>query len=212
MKRCIIVGAGEFFPGCTIQKSPGDLLIAADGGYKYLSELSLRPDLLVADFDSLTVSAPDDIPVMRFKSEKDDTDMGLAISEGIRHGYTEFYLYGGTGGRADHTFANYQALISLARRGMRGCLVGENSLTTAITDSSLLLNPLASGTVSVFAIDNRCEGVSIKGLKYEVDHAPLTNDFPLGVSNEMIGKPAVISVEKGTLLVFCPIRAIPGSR
>lgn len=208
MKRCIIVGAGEFFPGCTIHKNPGDFLIAADGGYKYLKDLNLTPDLLVADFDSLTVSAPENVPVLRFKSEKDDTDMGLAISEGVRRGYTEFYLYGGTGGRQDHTFANYQALISLARRGMRGCLIGESSLTTAICNSEITLNPLPSGFVSVFAADNQCEGVSIKGLKYEVDRAPLTNDFPLGVSNELVGKPAVISVEKGTLLIFCPIEAI----
>lgn len=211
MKRCIIVGAGEFFPGCTIHKNPGDLLIAADGGYKYLKELNLMPDLLVADFDSLSVCAPAEIPVLRFKPEKDDTDMGLSISEGIRRGYTEFILYGGTGGRQDHTFANYQALIGLAKKGMRGYLVGDQYLTAAITDSTLTLSPLPSGTVSVFSADSRCEGVSIRGLKYEVDHAPLTNDFPLGVSNELVGKPAVISVEKGTLLIFCPIEAVIGN-
>jgi len=208
MNRCIIVGAGEFFPGCTIHKHPGDLLIAADGGYKYLKELNLTPDLLVADFDSLTVTAPAEVPVLRFKPEKDDTDMGLAISEGVWRGYTEFVLYGGTGGRQDHTFANYQALIGLSKKGMRGYLVGDGYLTTAITDSALSLNPLPAGTVSVFAADSRCEGVSIRGLKYEIDHAPLTNDFPLGVSNELVGKPAIISVEKGTLLIFCPIEAL----
>ena len=208
MKRCIIVGAGEFFPGCRIDKRPGDLLIAADGGYKYLAEMNLIPDLLVADFDSLSVSAPEDIPVMRFKSEKDDTDMGLSISEGVRRGYTEFLIYGGTGGRADHTFANYQALIHLARQGFRGFLIGDGFLTTAVCNSALSLNPLPSGTVSVFSADNQCEGVSIKGLKYEIHYATLTNAFPLGVSNELIGKTACISVEKGTLLIFCPIEAI----
>lgn len=208
MNRCIIVGAGEFFPGCTIHKHPGDLLIAADGGYKYLRELNLTPDLLVADFDSLTVTAPAEVPVLRFKPEKDDTDMGLSISEGIRRGHTEFVLYGGTGGRQDHTFANYQALIHLARQGMRGYLVDRTCLITAICNSEIALNPLPSGFVSVFAVDNQCEGVSIKGLKYELDRVPLTNDFPLGVSNELIGNPAVISVEQGTLLIFCPIDAL----
>ncbi len=208
MKKCIIVGAGDFFPGCRIDKQPGDLLIAADGGYKYLKESGLCPDLLVADFDSLTSEAPADIPVMRFKSEKDDTDMGLAIAEGIRRGYTCFLLYGGTGGRADHTFANYQALIGLARQGYTGRLIGENWQVTAVCDSSLALKPLSSGTVSVFAADSICEGVSIEGLKYEVQDAALTNDFPLGVSNELIGKPARISVSKGTLLIFCPVNAI----
>ncbi|MBQ2957762.1 MAG: thiamine diphosphokinase [Clostridia bacterium] len=209
MKRCIIVGAGEFFPGCRIEKRPDDLLIAADGGYKYLKDLNLRPDLLVADFDSLTVSAPDDIPVMRFKSEKDDTDMGLSIAEGIRRGYTEFFIYGGTGGRADHTFANYQALVGLSRKGMRGYLFGDGWAAAAITDSSLSLRPMNSGTVSVFSVDNESRGVSIKGLKYTLDGVSLTNSFPLGVSNEFIGRSAHISVESGTLLIFSPIKSLP---
>ena len=208
MKRCIIVGAGEFFPACRIEKRPGDLLIAADGGYKYLSEMNLRPDLLVADFDSLTTQAPDDVPVLRFKPEKDDTDMGIAIAEGLRQGCTHFLLYGGTGGRADHTFANYQALIHLARLGKRAFLVGEGWSAMAMTDSSLSLRPLPQGTVSVFAVDNRCEGVSIEGLKYPLDRVALVNDYPLGVSNELLGVPARISVECGTLLVFCPTEAL----
>ncbi len=208
MKRCLIVGAGDFFPAAAPQPRPGDLLIAADGGYKYLKDLNLRPDLLVADFDSLTIDAPDDIPVMRFKSEKDDTDMGIAISEGIRRGYTRFFLYGGTGGRADHTYANYQALVSLARQGLRGFLVDQSCVVTAVCNSALKLQPLPSGTVSIFAADNVCCDVSIKGLKYEVDRVSLKNDFPLGVSNELTGRPAEISVGHGTLLVFCPADAV----
>ena len=174
MNRCIIVGAGEFFPGCRIHKNPGDLLIAADGGYQHLEKMNLVPDLLVADFDSLTVSAPAEVPVMRFQSEKDDTDMGIAIAEGIRRGYTEFLLYGGTGGRQDHTFANYQALIHLARAGKRGYLIAESTLTTAIADSCLAFHPLPSGFVSIFAVDNECKGVCTNGKygenNYYADH------------------------------------------
>ena len=208
MKRCIIVGAGEFFPGCMIHKNPDDLLIAADGGYNHLKSIRLRPDLLVADFDSLTNAAPSDVPLLRLKPEKDDTDMGVAIAEGLRRGYTEFLLYGGTGGRADHTFANYQALVNLARSGMRAYLMDNEYVITALCNSEIALNPLSSGFVSVFAVDNQCEGVSIKGLKYELDRASLTNAYPIGVSNEFVGQPAKISVEQGTLLVFCPTDAL----
>ncbi len=208
MNRCIIVGAGEFFSAYAPSPKSGDLVIAADGGYKYLHELSIEPDLLVADFDSLTQKSPENVPTMQFKPEKDDTDTGIAIAEGIRRGFTHFEIYGGTGGRADHTFANYQALIHLARRGMRGVLFGNGWAATAVHNSSLTLKPLVEGTVSVFAVDNQCTGVSIEGLKYPLDHVPLTNDYPLGVSNELIGHPARISVESGTLLIFCPIKAL----
>ncbi len=208
MKRCIIMGAGDFFPSCAPSPKANDLIIAADGGYKYLKELSIRPHLLIADFDSLTAEIPDDVPVHRLKPEKDDTDMGLAIAEGIRQGCTHFLLYGGTGGRSDHTFANYQALISLARQGFQGFLMGNGSLTTAVCSGSLSLKTNRSGFVSVFAVDNECHGVSIEGLKYTLDHVSLTNAFPLGVSNELTGAPARISVEQGTLLIFAPADAV----
>lgn len=208
MKRCLIVGAGEFPESCRPDPQPGDLLIAADGGLTYLTAMSLTPDILVADFDSLNGPAPDSVSVMRFKTEKDDTDMGLSIAVGRRQGYTSFHLYGGTGGRPDHTYANYQAITALARDGMQGFLYGDSWVATAICNSSLCLKPLSKGTVSVFSVDALCKGVSLEGLKYPLQRAELTNFFPLGVSNELIGLPAKISVEDGVLLIFCPAEAL----
>jgi thiamine pyrophosphokinase len=51
--------------------------------------------------------------------------------------------------------------------------------------------------------------VYLKNLKYELHDALLTNDFPLGVSNEFIGKESSILVRSGTLLVNFP-RAASG--
>ena len=39
------------------------------------------------------------------------------------------------------------------------------------------------------------------------DKATLSNDEPLGVSNEFIGEPVTVSGEEGTLLVFFPLHA-----
>lgn len=48
-------------------------------------------------------------------------------------------------------------------------------------------------------------GVDIKGLKYELENAELTNHFPVGVSNEFTGSKSSISVSDGTLLIVYPI-------
>lgn len=37
-------------------------------------------------------------------------------------------------------------------------------------------------------------------MKYELENAVLTNDFPIGISNEFIGEEAMISVEEGELV------------
>ena len=52
-----------------------------------------------------------------------------------------------------------------------------------------------------WALGDRAEGVTITGAKYEIENAVLTNDFPIGVSNEFTGNDVTVEVEKGSLLI-----------
>ena len=196
---CYIVGAGTFYdrgfaPGAE------DFVIAADGGYRTLLERGTPMDLVVGDFDSMGVR-PDHPKVVDLPVEKDDTDTMAAIRLGWDRGYRTFRLYGGTGGRVDHTLANLQSLVWLSTRGGRGFLVGENWTAAAITDGSMDFPADRRGTLSVFCQGDRAEGVTLEGLKYPLKDAVLTCDFPLGVSNSFTGVESRVSVEKGTLLL-----------
>ena len=197
--ECILVGAGErtedvFSPG------PEDLVIAADGGYGWLAEQGVEAGLVVGDFDSL--SAPPRHPnVVRLPVEKDDTDTMAALRMGMERGYRHFRIYGGTGGRFDHTLANLQILAWLSRQGCQGRLYAKDWIASAVTDGALSFGPERRGTISVFSQSDRSEGVYLEGLKYPLTDATLTNDFALGVSNEFTGRPARVSVARGTLLV-----------
>ena len=137
--------------------------------------------------------------------EKDDTDTMFALKLGLEKGYRRFYIYGGLGGkRPDHTIANMQALLFLLSHGARGWLFGENYVWTAIKNASLRIE--GEGDVAVFCFDGKAEGVSIKGLKYELDDAEISSDFPLGVSNSFASREAEISVKNGTLLIMYDIK------
>ena len=196
---CYIVGAGGFHDrGFT--PGAGDFVIAADGGYRVLTERGTPMDLVVGDFDSMGVR-PDHPKVVDLPVEKDDTDTMAAIRLGWDRGYRTFRLYGGTGGRVDHTLANLQSLVWLSTRGGRGFLVGENWTAAAITDGSMDFPADRRGTLSVFCQGDRAEGVTLEGLKYPLKDAVLTCDFPLGVSNSFTGAESRVSVEKGTLLL-----------
>ncbi len=198
---CHVVGAGEFCPrGLT--PGPGDLVIAADGGFAALEGLGLSPDLVVGDFDSLG-HRPDHPHVVALPVEKDDTDMHSAIRLGWERGYRAFRLYGGTGGRIDHTLANIQSLAWLASQGGRGWLVGPDWTATVLSDGgALTLEAGRQGTVSVFCLGDRAEGVDIQGLKYGLSDGVLTADYPLGVSNSFLGGESRVSVRRGKLLVL----------
>lgn len=201
MKRCFIYAAGSFF-GLREMPRPGDLQIAADAGLRLCRELGRTPDLVLGDFDSMDVSeAPAD--ALRVPMEKDDTDTGLALREGLRRGCREFFIYGGTGGRRlDHTLANLQSLAFLRENGARGWLYDRDFVYTVIKNETLTLRREVDwGLVSLFALGDRARGVTLTGLQYPLDHAELTCAFPLGVSNHFAEERAAVTVEDGLLLV-----------
>ena len=55
------------------------------------------------------------------------------------------------------------------------------------------------GYLSLFSLREQAEGVTIKGMKYPLQDYVMTNDFPIGISNEFIGEKAEISVRNGEL-------------
>ena len=199
VSACFIIGAGPFY-GLPVAPAPGDYVIAADGGYLHCREAGLVPDLLLGDFDSLD-ALPGDTDMERFPVDKDDTDSMLAMKLGLEKGYRTFHLYGGTGGRMDHTLANLQGLAYLARQGARGYLYDASFVFTALWNSSLDLPAREEGIFSVFALGETARGVSILGGRYPLEGGELSPFFPLGVSNHFEGRPVRVSVEQGCLLV-----------
>lgn len=203
MKRCVIVGAGEIYGRVDIKD--GDFVIAADGGYEHLARESVVPDVLVGDFDSID-SLPfiEDARIVRYPVEKDETDMYLAYRIGAQNGCDEFYIYGGTGGREDHTFANYCLLLDAINDKNRVYLIGDTRKIFVIKNEKIELDLPKNKTVSVFAFGSDASGVTIKGLKYEAKNITLKASFPLGVSNstQYDATRAEISVKDGTLLIM----------
>ena len=198
MSKCIIFGAAEF-DGLHLPIEKDDLLIAADGGLRHFEKIDRAPDVILGDFDSLGY-IPDGARV--FPVEKDDTDVMLAVRHGLAAGCREFFIYGGMDGkRLDHTLANLQALVFLKDHNARGFLLGHHQIATAIRSESLIFEN-AKGILSVFAIGEPAEGVTLRGVQYQLENGMLTADFPLGVSNHFTENISRITVKHGTLLVL----------
>lgn len=201
MKRCFIFAAGTFY-GLRERPAAGDFVIAADAGYRTCRQVGIVPDLLLGDFDSM--DQPTDFAnVERSPVEKDDTDTMLAVRTGLARGCTEFYIYGGTGGkRLDHTLANLQTLLFLRRRGARGWLYGDDFVWTVIENESLTVEKTVEwGLFSAFCLGDRAEGVDEVGFQYPLSGAVLTPEFPVGVSNHIMESTASITVRRGVLAI-----------
>ncbi len=197
-KICYLVGAGEASPLPEMKEN--DLLIAVDGGLRTCIAEGLVPHLLVGDLDSLGSTELPDIPLCRFPVKKDETDTYLAYLEGKKRGYTHFEIYGGLGGRADHTIANLQLLRRIATEGSVAALVGKDARMLAFADRTVTLQTLPGQPLGVFSLSEISEGVTIEGAVYTLENGTLHSDFPLGVSNTALGASVTLSVEKGILL------------
>jgi thiamine pyrophosphokinase len=124
------------------------------------------------------------------------------VKIGLEKGYKSFVIFGAIGGRLDHTIATIQTATFVAENGGIAYIYDGNHTVTAIKNSSIKFSNDAKGYISIFALSGVAKGVSIKGLLYELNDAEITPYFPVGVSNEFIGKESKISVTDGILTII----------
>lgn len=197
--RCVVFTARcEGEPRAAYAPEPGDFALCADGGWKLAQSLGVAPDLVIGDFDS--AEPPASGAVERHPVMKDDTDTMLCVKRGLREGYGRFLIVGGFGGRFDHTLANLQSLAYAAAHGAQAEMADGCCRAIALREGSVRL-ARRQGKLSLFAMSDRCRGVTVRGALYPLEDAELVNDFPLGVSNEYAADHVEIAVAEGTLLI-----------
>ena len=199
-RRCVIFGGGDAASPETVQSEleGGELFIAADSGYLHMEKLGIAPDLLIGDFDS--APEPDAGEKLVFPVEKDDTDLMLAVKEGLARGYDRFIIFGATGGRLDHTFAAVQTLAYLLDNGASGVIVSDTERIEMIDEGSYRFPQRSGYTFSLFSYSEKTESLELSGVKYCCKDAMLNSGFPLGVSNKITDSFAELSFKKGRLL------------
>lgn len=198
MSSCLIISGGDFCPFTV----PADAyVIACDRGYAYAQSCGVRPDLVLGDFDSYSGELDPEIPLRKLPAEKDDTDTMSALRFALDRGYREITLVCALGGRLDHLLANLQAAVFAARHGAALRILGADTEIQTLRAGTLRIPRREGWSLSIFAAEDRCRGVSISDAKYELHDAELTSDFPLGVSNEWAADEVEISVREGTLLI-----------
>ena len=199
MKKCYIVGAGDF--NTPFSPDTSDLVIAADGGFDHLKRMGIRCDVLVGDLDSIQ-DVPADVEKVKFPVQKDETDMHLSYLEGAARGYSDFYILGGTGGREDHTFANYCLLLYIVDNGHTARLLSDTGEVQVVKNGTITVKGEEMKHLSLFPFGCVAHGVSITGAEYECEGIDLTPNFPLAVSNRFLDSEVKISVKDGILLVM----------
>lgn len=201
--RCVIIGSGD----CSIDIlkeniNNSDYIICADGGYDYAVDADLIPDLLIGDFDSIK-AIPENVAKITLPVEKDVTDAVAAFNEGVKQGFASFVLFGGTGGRFEHTFANISLMANASKQNLSFEIIDEKHIFRAVTNSSIKIERKENQQISVFAYGNKATGVTENYFHYPLQNYTLDPfDGAFGTSNDIVEEFGEISVVDGTLIII----------
>lgn len=179
-----------------------DYIIACDAGLSVVSKLSLKPDLLIGDFDSVEFRLLDtfsDVKKLQYDTNKDFTDLELTFDYCKDLDSSEIVVFGAIGGRIDHTLANIGLLERYSVLGMdikyfdsiNEIFVTSKSVAIRKSKKYFSILPLTDDTV-----------VSIKGTKYKLENAKLERNKTLTISNEIEDKFGYLDIHVGRVLVI----------
>ena len=199
---CVIFAAGDEVDPAIVRSyiQPDTFIITADAGYSACTRCGFSPNLLVGDFDSQAVPKTD-TPTITLNPIKDDTDTADALQQAIKRGFRHIVLFGATGGRLDHTYANLDLCAFAAGQGAELLIVDNHHKIFALQEETVTFAGDKSKYVSVFAVGGPCV-LSLEGFFYLLKDYNLMPFCGLGVSNETAEEKATISIKQGTALIF----------
>ncbi|HJL89794.1 MAG TPA: thiamine diphosphokinase [Acidimicrobiales bacterium] len=195
-------------PVATADLPPAEFVVAADRGADNAASLGLVPDLLVGDLDSvstetLTSIEEAGVQIERHPTDKDQTDLELALAAATNHGATSVTIVATATGRPDHAMANLLTAAAERWAGLEIDLLVDSSRAWVVRSRLDLKVPVGS-LVSLMAVGGRVTGVTSSGLRWPLSDSSLKPGVGRGLSNEVTAMHATVEVATGTLLVVCP--------
>lgn len=204
----VVAGGPAPHPELALAVPLGVPVVAADGGLEHARALGLEVTVAVGDFDSVSAEALAEAEAAgtrleRHPTEKDATDLELALDVALTLAPRRVLVIAGDGGRLDHLLAALLLLGSTRYRDLEiDGLVGAARVHVVRTERELEGDP--GELVSVLALHGPAEGVHVEGLAYPLRGESLEPGSSRGVSNVFAAERARISVARGVLLVVRP--------
>lgn len=208
-----------------------DTIFAVDGGYAPLAQRGVVPQGVFGDFDSLgyipsreqactedravderSTPTPAEVQIEVFDSHKDFTDMDWALNHATEQGFTNIVMCDGLHKRLDHSLGNLQLMAYAAHHGQRIWGITEDEVVITLDSAGglteLTIDAGATGVCSVISHSDEATGVTEEGMEYALQNAHVSNRALWGISNELVGSPARISLRTGSMWIFLPLNEI----
>lgn len=180
-----------------------DHILACDGGLKHCHTLGVTPNCIIGDLDSVDknlLSNYPDVPIIKFPTDKDQTDLELSLNHACSLGASTVIVLAGLGGRIDHQLGNIHALVQAVKQDIKAEIWDEHT-KISIINNFCRLHKKDGEIVSLLPLSTTVCGITTSGLKYSLDDECLNVGYARGVSNCIVGEYAEINLKSGFLVV-----------
>ena len=171
MKNYLISIGGNSTSNILSIESNFDEIIAVDSGVEHLFKLSLDPNTLIGDLDSISENSLDKVKkngvdIIAFNSNKDQTDFELALNylEGVDKSI--IYIIGGESGEIDHLLSIFLLIPSKSSFENIVWLYGNKRI---IFRQKLKLNVKKMSKFSIIPLSN-LSNLSIDGAEWNLEN------------------------------------------
>ncbi len=206
--NCIIMGNGKVddLGYCRQFISEEDYIICCDGGISHLKALDIIPSVIIGDLDSASIAdleyfTSKNVPIMKYNTKKDETDMEISINEALKMNPQEILIFGAIGTRFDHSMANAHILKKALDKGIKACLINEHN-KVYMTDKKFQIFGNKGDIISLLPFTEKVTGVTTKNLEYPLNNATMYYGSAWGLSNVMQDSYAEIDLKNGILFVI----------
>ncbi|MDP7066835.1 MAG: thiamine diphosphokinase [Acidimicrobiales bacterium] len=203
--QVLIVDGGPHPP--SLPRIPSaTLVIAVDSGYEHARSLGIKVDVVVGDLDSVTsetlLTLDAQVAVEKHDTDKDESDLALALKFAQRVGAKHIDVITGGNGRLDHLLVGSMLLAS--QENLNQSIVthcGTSRMVALGPGKPLELDNLIGSWLSLIALEAEAK-LSTTGLRWNLTPSAVFPPFSsLGLSNQILEKPT-IDVQQGIFLAI----------
>ncbi|HOJ87393.1 MAG: thiamine diphosphokinase [Pseudothermotoga sp.] len=202
--RAIVFLNGDYSKQTCELPEHGDLIVAVDGGAKYLLDNSIVPHIFVGDADSIERDTLEKLQTMGCKiylypQDKDKIDAQLAIEKALELGASQILIRGWQGERIDMILA---LIYVMCKYSDFRIIAKDDNLEMGVIRTEAELEACAGEKWSILPICGDATGITLEGFKYPLTDANMFCHEPFGVSNTTLTGTVRISVKKGMVVYF----------
>jgi thiamine pyrophosphokinase len=184
----------------------GDFLVAADGGARHVLSIGAQPDVLIGDLDSvgkglLADLVSNEVEVVQFPEDKDETDLELALAYALEKHPDSILVVAALGDRLDQTLANLMLLTSPKLAGLQ-VRIDDGIEQAFFCREQAEITGRSGDVVSLIPWGGAVEGLATQGLQWPLQGETLYPDQSRGISNLMLAERASLTFRSGLLLVI----------